>query len=87
MPDRDVVLAKTAAIQRCLSRIRDVTGLVPDSIHDVNVQDVVVLNLQRAIQSAIDFPEYCNPRISDVPKKAIASTIKTGRAVLCGLLS
>ncbi|MDI3533153.1 MAG: hypothetical protein PWR28_1498, partial [Synergistaceae bacterium] len=26
MPDKDIVLAKVATIQRCLDRIRDVTG-------------------------------------------------------------
>jgi len=58
MPDRDVVLAKVAAIQRCLSRIREVTGVVADSLDDQNVQDIFVLNLQRAIQSAIDLASH-----------------------------
>jgi uncharacterized protein YutE (UPF0331/DUF86 family) len=54
MPDRDVVLAKVAAIKRCLKRIEDVTNHDPDKLDDLNVQDIFVLNLQRAIQSAID---------------------------------
>jgi len=54
MPDRDVILAKAAAIQKCLRRIKDVTGLDPDRLDDLDVQDIFVLNLQRAIQSAID---------------------------------
>ncbi len=54
MPDKDVVLAKTAAIQRCLKRIKDVTGLKPAALDDQNNQDIFVLNLQRAVQSAID---------------------------------
>ncbi len=54
MPDRDVVLAKVAAIQKCLKRIRDVTGLDPDRLDDPDAQDIFVLNLQRAIQSTID---------------------------------
>ena len=54
MPDRDIVLAKVAAIQRCLKRIEDVTNHDPDKLGDLNVQDIFVLNLQRAIQSAID---------------------------------
>ena len=54
MPDKDVVLAKAAAIQRCLKRIKDVTGLNPVALDDQNNQDIFVLNLQRAVQSAID---------------------------------
>jgi uncharacterized protein YutE (UPF0331/DUF86 family) len=58
MPDRDIVLAKAAAIQRCLKRIHDVTGLKPESLDDLDVQDIFVLNLQRAIQSAVDLSTH-----------------------------
>lgn len=58
MPDRDVILAKAAAIQKCLRRIKDVTGLDPDRLDDLDVQDIFVLNLQRAIQSAIDLATH-----------------------------
>ena len=58
MPDKDVALAKVAAIQKCLRRIRDVTGLDPDRLDEVNNQDIFVLNLQRAIQSAIDLATH-----------------------------
>jgi uncharacterized protein YutE (UPF0331/DUF86 family) len=58
MPDRDVVLAKVAAIQRCLKRIKDVTGLDPGRLDEVDAQDIFVLNLQRTIQSAIDLATH-----------------------------
>jgi uncharacterized protein YutE (UPF0331/DUF86 family) len=58
MPDRDVILAKAAAIQKCLRRIKGVTGLDPDRLDDLDVQDIFVLNLQRAIQSAIDLATH-----------------------------
>jgi hypothetical protein len=29
MPDKDVVLAKVASIQKCLRRIKEITGLDP----------------------------------------------------------
>jgi uncharacterized protein YutE (UPF0331/DUF86 family) len=54
MVDKDVVLAKTASIQKCLKRIKEATGLDPARIDDQDIQDIFVLNLQRAIQSAID---------------------------------
>ena len=58
MPDRDVVLAKVAAVQRCLRRIKDVTGLDAARLDDLDVQDIFVLNLQRAIQSSIDLATH-----------------------------
>jgi uncharacterized protein YutE (UPF0331/DUF86 family) len=54
MPDRDIVLTKIAAIERCLGRIRETTGGDPASIEELDKQDIFVLNLQRAIQAAID---------------------------------
>lgn len=54
MIDRDIVLAKVAAIQYCLGRIRQVTGLDPASLDDIDTEDIFVLNLQRAVQAAID---------------------------------
>ena len=58
MPDRDVVLAKVAAVQRCLRRIKDVTGIDAARLDDVDAQDIFVLNLQRAIQSSIDLATH-----------------------------
>ncbi len=58
MPDKDIVLAKTDAIQRCLKRIKDVTGLKPDKLDDLNIQDIFILNLQRAVQSTIDLATH-----------------------------
>lgn len=58
MPDRDIVLAKTASVQRCLRRIKGVTGLRPDSLEELDVQDIFVLNLQRAVQASIDLAAH-----------------------------
>ena len=58
MPDRDIVLAKVGAIQRCLKRIRHVTGLDPNRLDEQDAQDIFVLNLQRAVQSTIDLATH-----------------------------
>lgn len=58
MVDRDILLAKIDIIQRCLERIKTVTGLNPDSLDDINIQDIFVLNLQRAIQATIDIAAH-----------------------------
>lgn len=58
MPDKDIVLAKVASIQKCLRRIREVTDLKSNALDDIDKQDVFVLNLQRAVQSAIDLAAH-----------------------------
>ena len=58
MPDKDVVLAKVAVIQRCLKRIRETTQMDSGSLDDVDKQDIFVLNLQRAVQAAIDLTTH-----------------------------
>lgn len=58
MVDRDVVIGKISSIQRCLKRIKHVTGLNPDSLDDLDTQEIVILNLQRAIQSSIDLAAH-----------------------------
>ena len=58
MPDTDVVIAKVASIQRCLGRIRDVTDLDPASLENIDIQDIFILNLQRAIQACLDLAAH-----------------------------
>ncbi|MCL4455826.1 MAG: DUF86 domain-containing protein [Nitrospirae bacterium] len=72
MPDMDVILAKTGNIQRCLRRIREATDLKPDSLDDINKQDIFVLNLQRAVEAAIDIAAH----IVASEGLGLASTIK-----------
>jgi uncharacterized protein YutE (UPF0331/DUF86 family) len=54
MVEHDVVLAKIASIDRCIQRIRDVRGPRSATLLPVDSEDIVVLNLQRATQAAID---------------------------------
>lgn len=58
MVEEDIILAKTSIIQRCLERIKEATGLKPESLNDIDVQDIFVLNLQRAIQAVIDMAAH-----------------------------
>lgn len=51
----DVVLSKISNIKNCLKRIKDTTKLKPESIeNNFDVQDIFVLNLQRAVQTTFD---------------------------------
>jgi len=78
MPDKDVVLAKVATIQKCLARINETTALDPASIDDINSQDIFVLNLQRAIQAAIDMASH----VVASEKLGLPETIKRNFALL-----
>lgn len=59
MVDKDVLIAKVTNIQNCLARIQRMTDS-PDAdlFQDMTVQDVVVLNLQRAVQAVIDIAAH-----------------------------
>lgn len=58
MVDRDVVLAKLDTIDRCLARIEKVHGEKDRNLLPVDVDDITALNLQRAIQAAIDLATH-----------------------------
>lgn len=58
MIDADIIYAKASNIQNCLRRIRDVTNLEEDRLGNIDIQDIFVLNLQRAVQAAIDLSSY-----------------------------
>ena len=51
----DIILSKISNIKNCLKRIKDKTNLNPQSLdNNFDVQDIFVLNLQRAIQATFD---------------------------------
>jgi uncharacterized protein YutE (UPF0331/DUF86 family) len=54
MVNPDVVAGKVGIVTRCLERIRTVTRDDPATVADIDIEDIVVLNLQRAIQACID---------------------------------
>ena len=58
MVDRDILLAKIASIQKCLHRIRKSTSGAPETLNDPDIEDIFVLNLQRAVQAAIDLAAH-----------------------------
>ena len=50
----DVLYNKIEIIERCIMRIREVYDSNPDTLKDYTKQDSMVLNIQRAIEAAID---------------------------------
>lgn len=58
MVDQDVVSAKLSVIERCLARIADVQGPRRERLEPIDVEDITALNLQRAVQAAIDLATH-----------------------------
>lgn len=58
MLDRDLVLAKIDVLDRRLRRIEEVNGPDGRPRPPLDVQDVTVLNLQRAVQAMIDLAAH-----------------------------
>ncbi|MFQ5512484.1 MAG: DUF86 domain-containing protein [Candidatus Krumholzibacteriia bacterium] len=50
----DVVRNKALVIERCLARVRDEFRCDHSRLDDQTIEDAIVLNLQRACESAID---------------------------------
>jgi uncharacterized protein YutE (UPF0331/DUF86 family) len=69
---KDVLLQKTNSIQNCLKRIHDTVHGDLSKLSNLNVQDIVVLNLQRAIQLIIDMGSY----VISIKKLGIPQSLK-----------
>ncbi len=58
MVDHDVALEKIKQIKRCLRRIATKTKNDPKTLDNLDIQDIFVINIQRAVQSAIDLAAH-----------------------------
>lgn len=58
MVDKDIVLEKVKQIQQCLKRIHEKTTDNPATLDSFDIQDIFVLNLQRAVQSCLDLATH-----------------------------
>jgi uncharacterized protein YutE (UPF0331/DUF86 family) len=58
MVDQDLITEKVGQIQNCLRRISEKTQKNPESLEDLDTQDIFVLNTQRAIQTCIDLAAH-----------------------------
>lgn len=72
MVDRDLALAKMATVSRCVTRVRAAAGPDGGRLDHLDAQDVTVLNLQRAIQAAIDLAAH----VVAAQGLGVASTLK-----------
>lgn len=54
----DVLINKTAIIERCLIRIREEYTATDDFAHNYTHQDAAILNIQRACEAALDMGQH-----------------------------
>ncbi len=54
----DIVLNKTAIIERCIKRIEEEYQNNPKNLENYTKQDSIILNIQRACEAAIDLAMY-----------------------------
>ncbi len=54
----DVIISKTASIQRCVKRAREEHAAATDFAHDYTNQDAALLNITRACEQAIDLANH-----------------------------
>lgn len=53
--DRDVLLGKLESLRRCIRRVQEKTpASVDELIENYDLQDIITLNLERAIQICVD---------------------------------
>lgn len=65
----DVILNKTATIERCVRRIHEVYEGNPANLTDFTKQDSIILNIQRACEASIDLAMHIvSNRKLGVPK-------------------
>ncbi|TVQ40439.1 MAG: DUF86 domain-containing protein [Spirochaetaceae bacterium] len=59
MPDADLLDARLESLRRCLRRIQEKTPpSAPALIRDYDAQDIVSVNLQRAVQICVDLGSH-----------------------------
>ena len=58
MVERDIVLAKVSSIDRALARIEEARSSLPGQLRPIDVEDIIVLHIQRAAQAAIDLAAH-----------------------------
>ena len=75
--DRDLVETKLESLRRCIERI---AGKAPSSadqlVHDPDVQDIIALNLQRAVQLSVDVAAHLIAETDAAPPATMAENFE-----------
>ena len=73
--DKNIILSKIESLERCTNRIK---GKIPSSPEilktDLDLQDIIVLNLQRAVQISVDIASHIISQLNRKTPLTMADT-------------
>ena len=82
--DKDVVLNKLESLRRCLQRVQDKTPASVDLlVEDYDLQDIIVLNLERAIQTCVDIGLHIISDLEIPVPETMAQTFESLKKAEC----
>lgn len=82
---RDVIMRKLDILARCIARIEDKRpDTIKSLIHDVDVQDILSINLERAVQVSVDIGAHLIADLSVPPPSSMGEifTILSNRNIV-----
>ena len=75
--DRDLVETKLESLRRCVERIAEKTpSSVDQLIRDPDAQDIIALNLQRAVQLSVDVAAHLIAETDAAPPSTMAENFE-----------
>ena len=78
--DRDLVQTKLESLRRCVERIASKTPSSADQLaHDLDLQDIIALNLQRAVQLSVDIATHLIAETDALPPTTMANNFEVLR--------
>ncbi|MBJ7257634.1 MAG: DUF86 domain-containing protein [Akkermansiaceae bacterium] len=70
--DRDIVIRKLDSLARCVRRIEEKRpATLEQLIHDIDIQDILSINLERAVQVSVDIGAHLITDLSVPPPKTM----------------
>lgn len=82
--DKDVVLNKLESLRRCIQRVEDKTPASGDRLlADYDLQDIIVLNLERSIQTCVDIGLHIISDLEVAVPETMAKTFESLRKIGC----
>lgn len=70
--DRDILTEKLESLRRCVVRIESKRGCLAVLEEDFDAQDVIALNLERAVQTAVDISAHLVSELEVSPPETMA---------------
>jgi len=76
--DKDVLMNKLESLRRCVQRVQDKAPVSSDLLKkDYDLQDIIVLNLERAVQTCVDIGLHMISDLEIPVPDTMSETFKT----------